>query len=201
MKNGDLLKIRGKTEWYAELVGRDDDDNKMLEVYYITRSKANKWVWEYEEEWQLVHENSVTEHIPLISNALESYKRLGFRPLTENTFIKLSDEIPNDVMLPMGEFEQEGAESDEDMSDFIVPDEEGEAFTFADPSIPFVQETHQLVHKFNTWEPKDDKEQKLKQYVGNLSQKYKTMDDERQFVDGKCLDYDRPSLNPTTNKK
>ena len=86
MKPGDLLKIFGNK--YGELVGIDEDNN--LEVYFISRSK-NKWVWEYEEEWQVVTRNEVVEHIELKKGtALDSYKKLGFRPLTENTFIKLA---------------------------------------------------------------------------------------------------------------
>ena len=49
MKEGDLLKIQGETgEWYAELVGIDEDDQ--LEVFYINRSKENRWVWEYDDD-------------------------------------------------------------------------------------------------------------------------------------------------------
>ena len=86
------------------------------------------------------------------------------------------------------------ADSDDDMSDFIVPDEEGEAFCPASPSSEFVRETHQLVHEYNQWEPKTPSEEKVKAFVDTLAHKYKQQDDERQFASGKCVYYDRPPL-------
>lgn len=193
-REGDLVKIRGNTgEWYAEVVGENEDNQ--LEVFYINRGPVNKWVWQYDEEWDVVSKESVSEHIPLVeNNAVACYKTLGFRPLTENTFVKLNDTIPDHVMMPTGDFNEEEEESDGSMEDFIVPDEEGEAFTPADPTIPFVQETHDLVHRFNNWEPKNKSEEKLKGFVDRLGQKYKLQDDERQFANGRSVDYDHPPL-------
>ena len=62
MNEGDLLKIQGETgEWYAELAGIDEDDQ--LEVFYINRSKENRWVWEYGDDWQVVSQNLSLIHI------------------------------------------------------------------------------------------------------------------------------------------
>lgn len=193
-KPGDLIKINGETgEWYAEVVGENED--KELEVFYINRKSTNRWVWQYDEDWDVVSKDCILEHIPLVKKeAVECYRKLGFRPLTENTFVKLDDKIPDDVLMPTGEFEEESESEDESLDGFIVPDEEGEAFTPADPSIPFVQETHELVHKYNTWEPKDNKEKKLKVFVDNWAHKYKSRDDERQFAMGTSVDYDHPPL-------
>lgn len=190
---GDLVKVQGESgEWYAEIVG--ENEQNQLEVFYINRSE-NHWVWKYDDEWETVSRNSILEHIPLLKNkAVECYKQLGFRPLTENTFIKLDDDIPDDVLVPTGDFDEEELDSDDSLQDFIVPDEDGEPFTPADPSIPFVQETHQLVHKYNKWEPKDRKQKRLKVFVDNLAHKYKLQDDERQFAKGKSVDYDHPPL-------
>jgi len=193
--NGDLVKIHGETgEWYAEVVGEDEDGN--LEVYYINRSPTNRWVWQYDKNWDTVSKKSVSEHIPLEKEkAVQCYKELGFRPLTEDTFVKLDDDIPDTAVIPTGEFDESEEESDTDsLDDFIIPDEEGEAFTPADPSIPFVQETHELVHRYNKWEPKNPKEREMKQFVDTMSYKYKAKDDERQFVEGNTVDYDHPPL-------
>jgi hypothetical protein len=193
---GDLVKINGDDgEWYAEVVGITEEYD--LEIFYLNRGKGRteKWVWKYDEEWQTVSPESVSEHIPLEKGkALECFKKLGFRPLTENTFVKLSDTIPDDVILPIGFEADEDDVSDDSMDDFIVPDEEGEPFSPADPSIPFVAETHELVHKYNKWQPKNNGEVKLKVFVDNISHKYKLKDDERQFVKGKSVDYDHPPL-------
>ncbi len=192
-KEGDLIKVNGETgQWYAEVVGENEDNQ--LEVFYISRGSINKWVWQYDEDWEVVSKHSVLEHIPLDKKkAVGCYKQLGFRPLTENTFVKLDDKIPDNILVPIGDFDEEEG-SDGSLEDFIVPDEEGEAFAPADPSISFVQETHDLVHRYNNWEPKNKSEKKLKGFVDRLSHKYKLQDDERQFVEGKSLDYDHPPL-------
>lgn len=188
MKPGDLLKIIGNK--YGELVGIDEDNN--LEVYFISRSK-NKWVWEYDEEWQTVTRNEVVEHIEL-KKALESYKKLGFRPLTENTFIKLDDDIPKDVIVPVGDFDENESDSDDSLNDFIVPDEQGEVFRPASPTNEFVIETHKCVHQYNDWEPKKPQQKKIKNFIDKLSHKYQVKDDDRQFAKGQSVDYEHPPL-------
>lgn len=194
MKEGDLLKINGENGvWYAQLVGFDEED--MLEVWYINRG-VNRYLWEYDKDWETVHKNTVIEHIQLdISDVLACYKQWGFKPITEETFVKLDDDIPDDVLLPVGEFdEEEEYDSEDNMDDFIVPDEEGEAFTLAPLDSDFVRETHELVQKFNTWEPQNPQEQKLKSFVDHMSLKYKQHDDNRQFAIGKTVDYDHPPV-------
>jgi hypothetical protein len=199
-KPGDLIKVNGDSEWYAEVI--DENEDQQLEVFYINRTSENQWVWKYDEDWEVISKESVLEHVPFDkTNILSCYKKLGFRPLTEELFVKLDDEIPDDVLMPTGVFDHEEDDSEDDMGDFIVPDEEGEAFTPADPSIPFVQETHELIHKYNTWEPKDNKEKKLKVFVDDLAHKYKTQDDERQFMNGTSVDYDHPPLKKQKSEK
>lgn len=195
MKEGDLLKIYGETgEWYGELVGINEDDQ--LEVFYINRSKENKYVWQYDEEWDVVARNSILEHIPLDKQKpLEAYKTLGFKPLTENTFVKIDEEdsIPDDHLMPTGEYNsEEEADSEDSLHDFVVPDEEGEAFTHAPLDSEFVKETHKIVNQYNNWEPKNPTEKKMKTFVDNLAEKYKKQDDNRQFAQGKTVDYDHP---------
>lgn len=150
IKPGDLIKINGEDGvWFGEYVGTDEEGK--LEVFYICRPRG-KWIWEYEKEWQTISKWTILEHIPLDkTNPVESYKKLGFHPLTEETFLKLDeiDCIPRDVLIPTGYFDQEEEEEDSDdsLKDFIVPDEEGEAFTHAPLDSEFVQETHEIVNQ------------------------------------------------------
>tara|TARA_B100000925_G_scaffold291591_1_gene280257 strand:+ start:5915 stop:6538 length:624 start_codon:yes stop_codon:yes gene_type:complete len=197
MNEGDLLKIYGETgEWYGELVGINEDDQ--LEVFYINRSKENHFVWKYDDEWEVVSRNSVLEHIPLDkNNPVASYKLLGFKPLDENTFTKIDEEnsIPADHLMPTGEINSDDElDSEDSLNDFIVPDEEGEAFTHAPMDSDFVQETHECVNQYNNWEPKNASEKKMKSFVDNLAEKYKKQDDNRQFAQGKTVDYDHPPM-------
>ena len=173
-----------------------DKDGK-LEIDYISRPKG-KWIWEYEKEWQTVAKWTILEHVPLDKdNPIESYKKLGFRPLTENTFLKLDevDLIPKNVLLPTGYYdEEEELDSDDSLKDFIVPDEEGEAFTLAPLDSDFVKETHEIVNHYNNWEPKNRSEKKVKTFVDGIAHKYKQKDDNRQFAQGKSVDYDHPPM-------
>lgn len=199
MKPGDLLKIQGNK--YAELVGIDEDHN--LEVYFISRSKS-KWVWEYDKEWETVIRNEVVEHIPLEKGkAVACYKQLGFRPLTENTFVKLDDDIPKDVIIPLGDFEDDssGLDSDDSLTDFIVPDDQGEEFRPASPTNEFVVETHQCVHQYNEWAPEKPEHKKIKTFIDKLSHKYQTKDDDRQFAKGQSVDYEHPPLKKLKSSK
>lgn len=197
IKPGDLIKINGEDGvWFGEYVGTDEEGK--LEVFYICRPRG-KWIWEYEKEWQTISKWTILEHIPLDkTNPVESYKKLGFHPLTEETFLKLDeiDCIPRDVLIPTGYFDQEEEEEDSDdsLKDFIVPDEEGEAFTHAPLDSEFVQETHEIVNQYNDWDPKNPTEKKMKSFVDNLAHKYKQQDDNRQFAQGKTVDYDHPPM-------
>ena len=50
-------------------------------------------------------------------------------------------------------------DEDDDMGDFIVDDDvANEPFTYADPDNDFVRETHQAVHDYNKWDPKNNSE-------------------------------------------
>lgn len=197
IKPGDLIKINGEDGvWFGEFVGTDEEGK--LEVYYISRTRG-EWIWEYEKEWQTISKWTILEHIPLDkTNPLESYKKLGFHPLTEETFLKLDeiDCIPRDVLIPTGYFDQEEEQEDSDdsLKDFIVPDEEGEAFTHAPLDSEFVKETHEIVNQYNDWSPKNPSENKMKSFVDNLAHKYKQKDDNRQFAQGKTVDYDHPPM-------
>jgi hypothetical protein len=78
------------------------------------------------------------------------------------------------------------------MRDFIVPDEEGEAFSFAAPTSQFVRETHEAVHGFNDWNPADSGK-KVKEFVDNMSSREGVKENARTKL-GCALSYERPPL-------
>jgi hypothetical protein len=76
---------------------------------------------------------------------------------------------------------------------FVVADDEGEPFSFADPATSeFVAETHAAVGEFEAWEPKGASERKAKKWIAGLAGRVAARDDNRHFARGETLEYSRP---------
>ena len=135
-------------------------------------------------------------------------RRLLWKP---DFFCKKEDE--NVVSLPLFDSDDEeepepkrtkagmhGYDSDDG---FIVPDDEGDNFTYADPSTlspeaaKFVEETHQAVREFEQWQPKDKEQEGIKQFVNKLEVKATNEEHEKAFWKGK----DRLRFTKPPNKK
>lgn len=194
---GDFLKVKGQdATWYAEVVGVQDQN---LEVYFIeeqsqdgVQDSLNQHVWSYTPEWHAIPKESVMEHIDTQSNGVVgALAQLGFRPLDEGTFVRLDErgDVPIGMDLPV---DDDFLGIHPEMRDFIVPDEEGEAFSFAAPTSKFVRETHEAVHGFNDWQPKDS-EKKVKEFVDNMSRRHSISENARTKL-GCALSYERPPL-------
>ena len=206
MKQGDLLHILGQNEdgsrttWFAELVGIDEDDK--LEVYFLEQTKLLEGhIWSYASDWQTVSKDSVMKVITPDNTAyVKSYKEYGFIPtVTENQFLKVGDTIPDHLLTPMPlDSDQEGQMEDDDgeMDDFIVDDEvANEPFTHATANNDFVREVHTAVNQYNSWEPKNNTEKKVKTFIDPLADKYQRQDDNKQFARGRVVDYTNPPTN------
>jgi len=192
---GDYVKVLGETdvetevEWYGEVVGVLDDT---LEVYFIERGLDG--VWHYSAEWHSIPKESVKEHVDTKSNGVvKALQLLGFRPLDEGSFVKLDEEdglanVPIGMALPA---DDDFIGIHPEMRDFIVPDEEGEPFSFAAPC-KFVRETHEAVHGFNNWNP-DDTGKKVKEFVDGMSTRVIVQENARTKL-GCALAYDKPPL-------
>lgn len=206
MKEGDLLHILGQNDdnttstWYAELVGINEDHD--LEVYLLEQTKILQgYVWSYADDWQTVPKDSVLKvFTPEKGSYVKTYKEFGFIPTNAaNQFLKVGVAIPDHILTPIPlDSDCEGAEDedeDDDMGGFIVDDDvANEPFTHASPDNDFVRETHQAVHDYNTWEPKNNSEKKVKSFIDNMAHKYQQQDDNRQFASGRSLDYVKPPL-------
>ena len=188
---GDFVQVLGEdnADWYGEVVGVLDQS---LEVYFIERESNG--VWKYSAEWHVIPKESVTIHVKTQDHGVvKALELLGFRPLDEGSFVKLDEEdsltnIPVGMALPT---EDDFIGIHPEMRDFIVPDEEGEAFTFAEPC-DFVRETHEAVHGFNNWNP-DDNGKKVKEFVENMSRRVIHQENDRTKL-GCALSYDKPPL-------
>jgi hypothetical protein len=74
---------------------------------------------------------------------------------------------------------------------FVVPDDEGEQFEFADPSIlneedaEWVEQTHRAVREFDNWSPKDKAGKAIKKYIEKMDKKASIQTDNQRFSKGK----------------
>ena len=135
----------------------------------------------------------VLEHI-VVTDVKKDFRTLGFRALDGTYFVKLDDPPASHVLVPIGVQDSDSEDEDTgEMKDFIIPDHEGEAFTFADPSIPWVKETHEAVRAFEQWTPTPEG-QKIKDFIERMDRRTCVQEDNRQFEAGKCLNYVKPPL-------
>lgn len=135
----------------------------------------------------------VSEHISLHGiddNAPRAWAQLGFRMLDGSSFVHKDDE-QNDCsrLFPIGDpaFEvrsESEDDSDDEMADFIVPDDQCEPFTFAEESNDFVRQMHDGVRWFENWKPRDERECALKRGIRNLEAHAARVDDESRFRNG-----------------
>ena len=115
------------------------------------------------------------------------------RPLSDCTFALLDEQ--GDVPVGDPAFDEE---SDDfvgihpEMRDFIVPDDEGESFTFAPTDNDFVRETHKAVCDFNNWHPVGEAE-RVKRFIEMQDERACTLENNRTRL-GEALSYTNPPL-------
>lgn len=200
---GDLFQTTHKL--IGEIVSVLEND---LEVFFLVpdKTKAKGKIWVYKEDWDTIPKSCIEKHVRIIDKKKypEYYNELGFRVMTEKLFIRSDMDIEKDEDLKQYPFPTnciDDEEEDEyDYEDgFIVKD--GEAFTFASVDNKFVQETHEAVHKYNNWEPKNKKQLDIKKFIDNMELKYSTEDDNKHFEKGEHLDYKKPPMAPRASKR
>lgn len=191
MRAGDYVSMAAENNeiWYGEVVGVKDE---ALEVYFIEKGEAT--VWSYSEEWHLVPKESVITHVNTSkhANIISALKEIGFRPLSDSTFARLDER----GVVPVGDPAFDNIEEDDcigihpEMQGFIVPDSEGEAFTFAKTDNEFVRETHQAVRDFNVWVPREDAV-RIKRFIEGMDDKACAQENSRTRL-GEGLSYNNP---------
>ena len=192
MNIGDLVSMHAANNetWYGEVVGVEGDK---IEVYYIERGDDN--VWYYSNDVYEVHMDCVDKHVVTAScsNIVSAFRELGFRPLTDSTFVLLNEE----GTVPVGDPAFDVDDDDcigihPEMRDFIVPDEEGERFTFAPADNEFVRETHKAVRDFNRWQPSGEAV-RVKNFIEQQEAKACEQENARTRL-GEALSYTNPPL-------
>ena len=135
----------------------------------------------------------------------KAWRKIGLRMVDaeKELFIELDKEDSSGIV-DIGdeeddsdyEYDSESEESLGSLKDFIVSDDDDDAFTQADPCISdWVNETHKTVHEYNEWQPVNEREQNVKNFIDRLETKYITKDNDRHFHKGTSgPDYTRPPL-------
>lgn len=192
MNIGDLVSMEAADDetWFGEVVGVHGDK---IEVYYIERGENN--IWSYSDDVYEVHKDCVKKHVATSScnNIVSAFRELGFRPLTDSTFVLLDE----GGTVPVGDPAFDVDDDDcigihPEMRDFIVPDEEGERFTFATTDNEFVRETHKAVRDFNRWQPTDEAV-RVKNFIEQQEAKACEQENARTRL-GEALSYTNPPL-------
>lgn len=209
---GDLIQFEiNDTNFVGEIVGIADDGK--VEVSRLKKTaKQEGRIWEFvaDDAWSAIDTTYIKKHIKVNDSArrsvvVKAWKELGFLPGGDGiTFCRVEDE--DHVTLPLAG----GDSSDDDSSDsdeecassnpamhgyasdgFVVPDDEGSEFEFADPdeleeeAAKFVRETHQAVHDFDNWEPEDKQGKAIKAFVDRMDKKASIETDNKRFEAGK----------------
>ncbi len=192
MNIGDLVSMDAQNDeiWFGEVVGVQGDK---IEVYYIERGENN--IWSYSDDVYEVHKGCVNKHVVTSScpNIVVAFRELGFRPLTDSTFALIDEE----GTVPVGDAAFDVDDDDcigihPEMRDFIVPDEEGERFTFATVDNDFVRETHKAVRDFNRWQPSGEAV-RVKNFIEQQEAKACEQENARTRL-GEALSYTNPPL-------
>ena len=185
---------------YGVVVGLPGDH---LEVQFLVCDPATR-VWRVGSEVAHLKFESVCEHVGIFGdddNAPRAWDQLGFRMLDGSSLVQKCDETAEcRRMFPVGDpafelvsdEEEDEDEIAEEMADFIVPDDECEAWTPAVEDNDFVREMHGSVRWFNKWEPKDERERAVKRGIERLAGVAAHLDDENRFSRGmSAADYNR----------
>lgn len=213
MFEGDVVQLNIKEkDYFAEILSINEDGTLDVSCIKPTEKQGGR-IWEFvaDNEWETVDPSNVVKHISVgestRDNVRKAWGKLGFFPGGDGiTFCKLCDE--DKVTLPLYQGDESEDSSDEEDPDglipsenpnmhgyaddgFVVPDDEGEEFTFADPdelegeAADFVRDTHKAVHDFEKWNPTDKKARAIRSYIDNMSHKAAIQTDNRRFRNGK----------------
>lgn len=224
---GDLVQfdISGQS-FYGEVLGVDDDGK--IEVSRLKKTaKQEGRIWEFvaDNQWSAIDSTYVKKHIKVSDSArrsevVKAWQAIGFVPGGDGiTFCRVEDEDQTTLPLLDGDSsDDEYSEEDEASANpamhgyaddgFVVPDDEGSEFEFADPdeleeeAAQFVRETHQAVHDFDKWKPEDRQGKAIKAFVEKMDNKASIETDNKRFAKGKeAISTSKPPLKKKRRRK
>ena len=198
---GDALHIHGAGEdgqqesWYA--VAKQEPHEGSVDVEYLKLNPATR-VWAFDGDVYECPVASIAAHAPYDEARGPQYAwaELGFRMLGPSSFVREDEE--QDVPIGDAAFEVVSSDDDDEPTaedlDFVVPDDQVEPWTMADPEDnEFVQVTHAAVRAYKHWVPKNDHEAGVKAVIDRLEHRAAHMDDDRRMATGAApVNYTNP---------
>ena len=194
---GDLVTILGQEEygkecWYGEVVDSIDKNTLLVCILEQTKEQGGK-IWRFGSESEAPLQSIMTHVIPERPNRAltrrtmkKAWRKLGF-VVGVDDYAKREDE--DVVVLEMGSGDS-SSECSTDEDDDYDPSEDteeissDEEFTMADSDDSFVEETHDIVEEFNSWEPRNKRERSFKSVIERIEEREMRKADERAFLRG-----------------
>ena len=217
---GDLVQFDiHDTSFYGEVLGVDADGKIEVSRLKQTQKQSGR-IWEFvdDDKWSAIDAKYVKKHIHVSDSArrshvVKAWRAMGFVPGGDGiTFCRLEDEDETTLPLLDGDSTDEEDSDDEQASanpamrgyasdGFVVPDDEGSEFEFADPdeldddAAQFVRETHQAVRDFDNWAPEDRQGKAIKAFVKKMDEKAAIETDNKRLEKGKpAISTSKPPL-------
>lgn len=207
---GDLITFKvNEIIFYGEILGIDAEQKiEISRLKKTAQQEGRIWQFVADDAWSAIDPAHVTKHIPIKNSAprsvvVKAWKEIGFLPGGDGiTFCRVEDEKNTELPMYDGEESSDESEDEDEASTnpkmhgyaddgFVIPDDEGSEFEFADPGeldeegAKFVRETHQAVHDFDAWEPEDNQAKAIKAFVENMDKKATIETDNKRFEKGK----------------
>lgn len=192
-------------------IGSNGRGGIQLMVDKLEREMQGSKIWKFNELTcnRIVQPGEVLRHVshdptlgPLTKKRVrDGWGKMGFAVGCEKYCLKVhEDSVHLDVAPGDSDSEEEDVDGiHPEMADFIVPDDEGEAWCPPDPKNlsdeqrKWVNQTHAAVREWDNWVPKDQSEQAVKDFVDTMTAKYSVKEDDRQFTSGTGVEFSKPS--------
>ena len=193
-------------------IGSNGHGGIQLMVDKLEREMPGSKIWKFNELTcnRIVQPSEVLRHVshdpalgPLTKKRVRNgWDKMGFAVGCEKYCLKVHEDSVHLDVAPGDSDDEEEEDVDgihPEMADFIVPDDEGEAWCPPDPKNltaeqrTWVNQTHAAVREWDNWVPKDQSEQAVKDFVDSMTAKYSVKEDDRQFTSGAGVEFSKPS--------
>jgi hypothetical protein len=157
----------GPQVWYAEAVGKiSKNGEKFYEGYYLIPHDQNPERMVYDNNHELIPEESVMRILPVKGNYRSAWHAMGF-VMNEDTFVKIgepmsdsdSEDSDDDGIMDSDDSYSTASEDGSDVSDLI---DDGETNSSLPP------EKCEDVMAFDSWVPTTERERNVKKFVDEL---------------------------------
>jgi len=220
---GDLIEfnIAGKN-FYGEIVGQQDGKVEVSRIKQTEKQGGRIWEFVDDDKWSAIDAKFISKHIVVDtskgSSVAQGWKELGFIAGGDGiTMCMIEDEDQTTMPIFQADNDSEDEEDEPSVNPnmhgyaddgFVVPDDEGSEFEFANPddlteeAAEWVRETHEAVHEYNKWVPKDKQGQNLKSFIDKMEHKASIATDNQRFDKGKgSISTNKPPIKKKRKRK